>query len=266
MTLPIDLILLRHGQSEGNLAKRMSEAGDPTAYDNLRKDRHTRSFRLTELGRQQAERAGVWIRKEFPHLDRFIVSEFARAMETAALLGLPGANWYSNFFLTERDWGEYDSCSEQEREERFGKALAMQDIEPFFWRPLNGESLSELCLRLHSLLGTLHRECGDKQVILVCHGEVMWAFRVLIERMSQKRFKELHLSKEPLDRIHNCQVLHYTRRDPASGRIAKHANWMRMVRPSEDPVWHSGWQSIVRPTYSNEELLAIVEGYPRVLE
>lgn len=266
MTLPLDLVLLRHGQSEGNLAKRYSEAGQHQVYEETTRNRHTRSFRLTGLGRKQANHAGIWLRDEFPSFDRYIVSEYVRAMETAALLKLRGATWYSNFFLTERDWGELDNYSEKEREKRFGEALKMRDVEPFFWRPLNGESLAQLCIRIDRVIATLHRECSDKQVILVCHGEVMWAFRVMLERMSQQRFRELHLSKDPLDRLHNCQVLHYTRRDPHTGRVGKYANWMRTIRPVEDPVWGSGWQEIQRPVYSNDELHAVVKEYPAKLQ
>lgn len=265
MVLPRDFVLLRHGQSEGNLAKRRLEAGRRGVYDQALRDRHTRSFRLTDLGRQQALRAGEWLRTEFPGFDRYIVSEYARAMETAALLDLPKANWYPSFFLTERDWGDLDKCTEAERESRFGEDLKRRHVEPFFWRPPNGESLADLCLRLDKVLETLHRECHDKKVILVCHGEVMWAFRVLLERMPQQRFRELHLSSNPLDRLHNCQVLHYTRRNPATGRVDRHANWMRSIRPADDPVWQSGWQEIERPRYSNADLLQVVEGYPAKL-
>ena len=266
MTLPLDIVLLRHGQSEGNLAKRLSEAGEHGAYDRVSKGRHTRGYRLTHKGRDQALRAGAWIRREFGQFDRYFASEYARAMETAALLGIPGAQWSRNFFLSERDWGDLDQCSEAEREERFGEALQMRDIEPFYWRPQNGESLAELSLRLDRVLGTLHRECSDKRVILVCHGEVMWTFRVLLERMPQQQFKELHLSKDPKVRVHNCQIIHYTRRDPQTGELHAHVGWMRTIRPVSDPVWISPWQRIERKRYSNEELLEIVEGYPRVLE
>ena len=55
--------------------------------------RHSSSFRLTERGCKQAEKAGAWIRKEFPGFDRYLVSEYLRALETAALLNLPGADW-----------------------------------------------------------------------------------------------------------------------------------------------------------------------------
>ncbi len=267
MTLPIDLVLVRHGQSEGNKAKRLSEAGDHTAFERIFKNRHTRSFRLTESGRAQAERAGAWLRSEFgPHFfDRCFTSEYARAMETAALLGIPQATWFTQPYLSERDWGDLDKYNEDERKDRFARELEMRGVEPFFWRPPNGETFMDLCLRLDRVLFTLHRECSDKRVILVCHGEVLWAFRVLVERLPQSAFKERHLSKNPDDRIHNCQVLHYTRRDPNTGELGRYANWVRMVRPTTNPVTDFGWQPIVRPRYTNEDLHAIVEQYPAVL-
>lgn len=205
MSLPIDLVLIRHGESEGNAAKRLSEKGDNSAFNAINTRRHSRSFRLSKKGREQAVTVGKWIQEEFTKdgksFDRFIVSEYTRAMETAGLLGLPDATWYRNFYLTERDWGDIESSPEHERNEKFKDALEMRLIEPFFWRPPNGESFAELCLRLDRVLHTLHRECADKRVVIVCHGEVMRAFRVLLERMSQQRFKELYTSKSKEDGI-----------------------------------------------------------------
>jgi NAD+ kinase len=268
MALPIDLILVRHGQSEGNAAKRLSEKGDESGYAAL-KDRHTRSFRLSERGREQAVTAGNWLEDEFckdgKGFDRYYVSEFVRAMETAALLELPGATWFRSFYLTERDWGELELLPDAERQTKFGDELRMRKIEPFFWRPPNGESFAELCLRLDRVLQTLHRECSEKRVIIVCHGEVMRAFRVLLERMSQQRFKEIYLSKEKEDGVHNCEVWHYTRRNPETNVIGDHANWMRRIRPNDTPVWNTGWETIQRPTYSNDDLLKIVAQSPAML-
>ena len=267
MSLPIDLILIRHGQSEGNAAKRLSEKGDNTGYK-LLSERHTRSLRLSKRGQEQAINAGKWLIKEFSKdgvvFDRFITSEYTRAMETASLLGLPNATWFRNFYLTERDWGELDLLPDDERLEKFGSALRMRLIEPFFWRPPNGETLAELCLRLDRVLNTLHRECSNMKVIIVCHGEVMRAFRILIERIPQQRFKEIALNREG-DGVHNCEIMHYTRRDPDTGIIADHANWMRRIRPNDVPAWNTGWQKIERPKYSNEDLLEIVSESPSVL-
>jgi NAD+ kinase len=265
MTMPIDLVLVRHGQSEGNKAKRLAERGDNSAYTDEFRNRHTSSFRLTEAGRNQAAKTGEWIRDNLGRFDKYFTSEYDRAMETAALLQIPGADWFASFYLGERDWGEIDLLSPEERQEKFGEALRRRDIEPFFWAPTNGESFAKLCLRIDRVLDTLHRECSDKRVIIVCHGEVMWAFRVLLERMPQRRFKELHLSKNQNDRIYNCQIIHYSRRDPESGKLDKYANWMRLVRPTATPVWNTGWTAIKRPTYSNEALLEIVSQSPALL-
>jgi len=268
--MPIDLVLVRHGESEANAAKRRAERGDATAYSAQFRNRHTRSLRLTKVGREQASAAGQWLTREFlggpVGFDRYITSEYVRAMETAGLLSLPHAVWFRHFYLTERDWGDLELLPPDEREKKFGAAMRMRDIEPFFWAPPNGESFAALCLRLDRVLHTLHRECSDKRVLIVCHGEVMWAFRVLLERMSQTRFKKLHLSKKPGDRIVNCQVLHYTRRNPDTGELAKYANWMRAVRPTRKRVWTSGWQTFERPRYSNEELLKVVRRSPSFLE
>lgn len=267
MTLPIDTWFVRHGQSEGNLAKRLSEAGDHAAYEEVYRGRHTRGFRLTDLGRKQADLTGAWLRSQNLHFDTFIVSDYARAIESAARLDLPDAQWRPNFYLTERDWGELDRCSEADREQRFAEHLRMQHVEPFFWAPDNGESMQRLCLRLdRGVLDTLHRQCSDHQAILVCHGEVMWGFRILLERMPQQEFKRLHLSSDPLDRLHNCEILHYTRRDPVSKRLSPHADWMRRIRPTESPVWISEWVEIKRPLYSNTDLSKILQGYPAVLQ
>jgi broad specificity phosphatase PhoE len=63
--LPIDLVLVRHGQSEGNAANRLSENGDNSVFSDEFRRRHSASFRLTERGRSQAVRAGKWIEQEF---------------------------------------------------------------------------------------------------------------------------------------------------------------------------------------------------------
>lgn len=144
--LPIDLVLVRHGQSEGNAAKRLSKAGDHSAFTPEFVDRHTSSFRLTELGRMQASLAGTFLKDEFfkdgVGFDRYITSEYSRAMETAGLLQLPNAEWFCDVYLTERNWGEFDVCPEDELKEKFGAALRRYKVEPFFCQPPNGESFA----------------------------------------------------------------------------------------------------------------------------
>jgi len=269
--LPIDLLLVRHGQSEGNLSKRMSEKGDDSAFSKEFRERHNASLRLSAKGREQAVAAGRFLKQECLEknfiFDRMYVSDYIRAKETAALLGLPLAEWSCDPYLTERDWGDIDNLPENEREERFGEALKMKKMEPFFWKPPNGESYNDLCLRIDRFLDTMHRECSDKRVLVVCHGEVMRAFAIRLERLSQERFRTIVDSDHPHDRVHNCQVTHYTRREPQTGKVCPYIGWVKWTRPAENPVATSGdWRRIERRRYSNEDLLREVSEVPRLVE
>jgi len=272
MALPIDIVLIRHGQSEGNLARRLSEKCDHRAIEKL-SECHSKNFRLTDLGRQQASLAGTWFDFNFYHsrgfkhsgFDRCYTSEYFRAVETAGLLNIPNSEWLCNFYLCERDWGDLETCPEDKRWRKFGDALRLREKEPFFWKPPNGESFVSLCLRINRVLDTLRCECSGKRVILVCHGEVMWAFRVLLERMSQQNFKKLHLSKNSDNKIYNCQIFHYTRRNPKNDEITPHINWFRSVRPRCGKLWDTGWLTIKHPSYSSSDLLKMVEVVPRTI-
>jgi hypothetical protein len=107
---PTDLILVRHGQSEGNLAQDRSAAGDEEDWIKGFSDKHTSRYRLTQLGRDQAKYAGKWIRDNIHRgkdkfFDMSFTSEYIRAMETAALLDLPEDRWLLNPFLREKDKG-----------------------------------------------------------------------------------------------------------------------------------------------------------------
>lgn len=272
MTLPVDLVLVRHGQSEINKAKRLSEAGDNSAFTKEFRNRHSASFHLTDKGREQAHLAGAYIRKEFCekgiNFNRFVTSEYIRARETAGELGLPGARWYTDPYLSERDWGKLDVCTEEERERKFKSELRRRKTEPFFWNPPDGESFKLLCFYVDRVLDTLHRARSKKPAILVCHGEVMRAFQVRLERLSQERFRELVFSKHHEDRIYNGQIIHYTRRDPFNASLPPlpYVGWVRWIRPTDTPVTTSGWRKIKRPSYTNEELLEIVSRTPAMVE
>jgi NAD+ kinase len=265
MTLPLDLALVRHGESEGNVAYGLSRHGDDRHFTPEFLARHSSKWRLTPRGTEQARAAGDWLRRHVaPTFDRYYVAEYLRAMETAAHLGFPDAGWRCEFYLRERDWGVFDLLSWQERRDRYGEDLKRRELDTFFWTPPGGESMADLCLRIDRVLDTLHRGGADKRVILICHGEVMWSFRVRLERMSQECYRELDASRDMRLKIHNCQVLHYTRRDPDSGAVSPYLDWLRSVCPWDPERSENVWKPIRRSTPSNEELLRLVEQTPRL--
>ena len=58
-----DLVLSRHGESEGNVARQRSIEGDDSLFHGEFQHRHSSSWRLTDRGRRQAAAAGDWLRK-----------------------------------------------------------------------------------------------------------------------------------------------------------------------------------------------------------
>lgn len=256
MPMPRNLVLVRHGESEGNIANNRSKRGDDRLFTPEFKSRHSSLWRLTEKGRNQAEIARRWIKENIgPTFDRYYTSEYIRTMETAALLNFPDAQWFCEINLRERDWGDLELTTAQERETQHVRTLEKRKAQIFLWTPPNGESMASLCLRIYRVLDTLHRECADTNVIIVCHGEVMWGFRVCLERMSQEQYLLLDESKDPKDRVHNCQILQYSRINPRTNMLHPYLNWMRSVCPSDTTLSQNEWREITRKKYSNKELL-----------
>ncbi len=264
--MPRTLTLVRHGESEQNIAKKLSRKGDHSLFTKEFRSRHNSTFRLTDKGREQADKAGKWIRDNIgDSFHRYYVSEYSRALETAALLKLPFAKWRMEFYLRERDWGKLDVVSEEDKNTIFKEATEQRKRDKFFWRPPGGESMSVLCLRVDRFMNTLARECDGKDVIVVCHGEVMWAFRVRIEKMSHRDYQTLEVSNRPQDKIHNCQVLRYAREDPGNQKLSKHFGWMMSVCPTDLKRSSNIWVPIKRKEYTNEELQKIAEENPRMI-
>lgn len=260
MGMPRLLVLVRHGKSEGNVVKKRSQKGNNEAFHN--KDflaRHTSHFRLVDRGREQAKLSGEWIRQNLGYyFDRYYTSGYVRAMETAAHLGLRDAVWYTDFHLRERDWGDMDAVSEEDRHKKFAQNMERKSVNPFYWHPPSGESIAQVCLRVDRMIDTLHRECDGKRVIIVSHGELMWAWRVRLERMTPERYLELDASKDPRDHIDNGHVLIYTRENPETGKLAPYLAWMKSVSPSHPEASREEWQPIIRPRFTNAELLRII--------
>jgi len=263
--LPIDILLVRHGESEGNVANKASRKGDNRFFTPEFRDRHSRTFRLTDRGIAQARAAGEWLRANVPMpLDRFYVSDYMRAKETAALLGLPNALWRVEYQLRERDRALDDNLPVDERNALFAREQKQYELDPFLAYPAGGgESIAQMCLRMKSdFLEHIARECFDKRVIAVCHGHVMRPLQLELEHLGHDDFIRLDESENPADKIHNCQIFWYTRRDPDTQKLMPALVARRSVC-AMGAVGDTGWQRIVRKKFTNEELLDEVARYPR---
>lgn len=268
--MPIDLVLVRHGKSEGNAANRRSRRNDHSDFTPEFRDRPSSLWRLTDEGIDEAARTGIWIKENIgSYFDKYYVSEYIRAIETAANLKLPDAKWYLEFYLREREWGEMDVMPANERDEKFADVMAWRKRDVFYSRPRGGESHADLCLRVDRVLDTLHRECSDKKVIVVAHSEVIWAMRIRLERMNQKTYEYIwnDMPKDEFEKYYknyNGQVIHYTRRDER-GRVHPCFVRVRSVAPSELGKTPGDWREIKRMSFTNNELQSIADEVKRLV-
>ncbi len=255
--MPKNLIYVRHGQSERNLAGKKAFEGDMSLFEEII-NRPSSIALLTPEGERQATITGEWLRKQDFNIGRWYTSSYNRAKQTAGLLGLPGAQWFINNNIRERSGGVMEEMTPDERRNYLASLRNKVHLYDLFnFRPDRGESFADVAeLRWPRFLGTLDRECGHMDaVIVVNHGDNMWAAQSVHERWTPEDFVENRGGEAAYGKIPNCMVLHYTRINPATGDEVKYLGWVRSCCPwkSEEPT---AWRKIVRKRYTSAELLA----------
>lgn len=151
------IYLIRHGESVLNVAHRI------TCKD--------RVGELTEKGRDQARRAGQWLKDK--EIEAIYTSPFERAQETAGLIGeVIGLTPEIDDDLHELDCGELEGRDDKAAWDIV--AAAMTQWKAGEWEARfteSGESLREARDRLQAALLRACRHDGN--VALVTHGGVM---------------------------------------------------------------------------------------------
>lgn len=262
MGMPLNLWLVRHGHSEGNeVVKKYEETGDESFFSDEFLDIHESKYKLTELGREQAQKAGEWFRENnIKNFYRMLVSSNVRARQTASLLNLPGAKWMMDNILRERDHGLFNVIKPSHRDFNYPDQQKFHDTQPYLFRPPQGESLADVDIRVKVVLDTLGRECdGKKNVIIVCHGHVIRCFRMRLERMSIDKCNEYLTTSKDWARVPNCSITHYTRKDPYTQNISDYFGWVRMIRPAGGGEFEDKFSLVSRKKFSNKELVSKIK-------
>ncbi|HSX15617.1 MAG TPA: histidine phosphatase family protein [Candidatus Saccharimonadales bacterium] len=223
-------------------------------------------MRVSYAGVGQAAVTGLWIGQEFPAgFDRYDMSTHVRARETAGALGISGA-WQEDDRWRERDLGEFSGLSEAEQKALNARSVELRDQQPWSWCPPGGESFATgVSQRVKDIFDTYNRKAAGQRVIVISHDGTIGVAQYILERKTPDQwFEEKQRNTREL---WNCQAVHYTRREPETGEIADQLRWMRSVcawNPAAS--WNGGeWIAIPpRRRYSDAELLASVEKYPRL--
>ena len=276
--MPLNLLFLRHGESEGNVVHDLAKSGNlgPEIAKNFG-ERHGSTYRLTTRGRNHAKLAGLWIRDNFipdgfkpeEWIDRVYVSSHVRAIETGGIstseMGIKDPIIFLNPWESERSWGEFEFFSPTKSAEYAALRKRMKK-NPLHIAPPGGESLLNLGIRAcYPLYSTLAREYPWGNVLVVCHGEVMWMHRFLLERLTEEEFNSLENSSDPRDKIHNGEIIHYTRISPWTGAIEPYYCAFRLVIP-EKPELNSDWKLINRKRFAPSDLLAMASRHSPLLD
>jgi len=262
MPLPVDLILVRHGESLLNRAHYLDRMGDSRLMTSKLTSAHSSEIPLTEKGIEQAKAAGKWLKENIPgRIDFGLTSAFVRARETAGHLGLDGAIWAIDPYLVERDHGDFDGLTEAEKVEQYGEDYKDRYIRNFYRRPPNGESRLDLSLRWDRIMLSLSQRHHENRVLIVAHQSIIEAGMIRRLHWTIEQFSDWKRAHDQETEVHNAQIIHFTRRDPESQNVIDKVRWWRTVCPWNLAISDSRWRSIKVKHYSSSDLLEMVEPY-----
>ncbi len=154
----MDIILIRHGQTENNVEGIFS----------------TKSTRLTEKGREQIKKVKTYLGTL--SFDKVYVSPLYRAIETMEILELDGEKEER---IKEVDFGLFEGNTYEVIKEKFPEEAKQWNEDYINYVTPKGESIKLAYERVTSFLEELSKK--DKNVVLVCHDGVIrialsWVF------------------------------------------------------------------------------------------
>ena len=186
--------VIRHGESDGNVAAKRAEATGAEIVDIHIGDA---DVPLTAIGRQQAAAVGRWL-DTLPPGERpeiVVTSPYRRALQTAEIAVASAADPYRLLVderLRDRELGVLDRLTRQGVAARMPEeAERRRRLGRFYYRPPGGESWADVALRLRAMLGDLRRDHRDRRVLLVAHEAVAYILRYLVEGLTLARLVEL---------------------------------------------------------------------------
>ena len=208
---PVELVLVRHGESVGNVAD--SAAQDAEA-ERLELSARDADVELSPNGEEQARTLGRWVAglpaEQRP--DLVLASPYRRAADTAAaaLGGLSGATGevLMDERLRERDLGVLDGLTGRGIRARHpDEAERRSHVGKFYYQPPSGESWADVVLRVRSLLADLREAYDGQRVWLFTHQAVIMSFRYALEGLDEPTLLEI----DRTTRIANASLTRYRR-------------------------------------------------------
>jgi broad specificity phosphatase PhoE len=206
----VELILIRHGESEGNVAATDARLAGAEVIEVPARDA---DVNLSGTGEDQAKALGTALARiaEEARPDAVVSSPYARARQTAEI-AVETAGWpvevRTDERLRDRELGILDRLTRLGVEKRFPEEAERREwLGKMYYRPPGGESWADVALRLRSVLDELNNLGTGHRVMLVCHDAVILLFRYVLEGMNEEELLDLAASTSVL----NASLTRYVR-------------------------------------------------------
>jgi 2,3-bisphosphoglycerate-dependent phosphoglycerate mutase len=236
---PSRLLLVRHGQSAGNVA---ADAAHAARIHRVEISNRDADVPLSGLGEQQSLALGQWLadRPLNQRPEVVLSSPYKRACQTAHLIReagaiVPGAPpLLVDERLREREFGILDRLTARGISDLFPEqAEFKQLLGKFYHRPPGGESWCDVILRLRSTVDMLSLHHPGQRVLIVAHEVIVLCMRYLLEEMDEERIMAIDKQGD----VANCALTEYVYRPGANAR----AGSMVLVRYNETaPITRRG--------------------------
>jgi broad specificity phosphatase PhoE len=192
---PDQLWLVRHGESQGNLADARAHA---LGVDRLDLDVRDPDVPLSATGERQADALGRYLAGLDDPPTAVLSSPFTRAAETARRAAGPlGLTVRCDERLRERDFGAFDGMTARGIRERYPEEAARRQLLGKFWyRPPGGESWADVALRVRSVLSTEALRYDGDRLLVVAHQAVVMVFRYVLEELTEPQLLEVDRTEQ----------------------------------------------------------------------
>ncbi len=174
MNWPKQIVLVRHGESEGNV-----KLSEDTSFAN--KANH--QFALTERGRKQVEITGKYVRSKYGDFDAYFCSTFHRTQETLSLI-FPDVKPIIDPRLNELWRGIWHTMSKEEIAKYYPMEKEIKEREGWYHhRAPGGQNGQDVESLIYSFLSDLRELYAGKRVFIASHGVwQIFLWRVLCNR------------------------------------------------------------------------------------
>ena len=207
---PAQLIIVRHGQSAGNVAR---DAAHDAEADRIALSVRDADVPLSDLGREQAKSLGRWFagQAEEDRPEILLSSPYCRAFQTAQIFrdhhGAPGSEPICfDERLREKEFGILDGLTTMGIGNHFPEQAEFRRLlGKFYHRPPGGESWCDVILRLRSVMDTISLHYAGRRVMIFTHQVVVLCLRYIIENLTEDRILAIDREGD----VANCAITDY---------------------------------------------------------